>query len=715
MTFKELQQKIVEKFNEIQKADKLFRVEVQGDYLWLLYLNSFKPGDDPVFRDPESTSHTGNLDKNFIRRYGNVVGLDENYNIVTMFDITIPEDSIYYTPMKSLSSEIKKSSVKDIFIEDYEVLNQKLNYERTHKSFKTFKLGIPENHKIYTQEEADKYGVVTPGRVYKFNHFYVDLDRKHVNFSSSSVETLSSVYRSNREVLHRGLQEIELPTLHTVIDLIDRKSLLDGTTHLQKVKGFLQVKEEYLTLKSKLTGEPLRTRSIKLHNWTWKIVNTLSSPKFRNELIGVLCTEIQEDLVKAVKNWNIRVDPVNYMKATAPITQNQINEAEKFVEENGYTESFDRRFATIEDISIEEIVHVSNKEKKQAGLFSDVKPGVTKGQKIEKEKLQEISIEKFMSEVLPSSKFMEVLFENKHIPNLVTLTNSSKSDTKRMFKWSNNLSYTFKGGLAGKSQLKQEVEKLGGKIDGVLRFSISWNKTGNEIVDLDAHAFEPGGREIYYGSHKGRGEKTPLSGYLDIDMIRPTKLGVENITWVEREKMKDGVYKLLVNNYDGGQSNGFEAEVEVDGQIYHYSYKKRLQLREKVVVAEVIKKKDTFTVNHLLPCETSSKKVWGLDTENFHPVELICLSPNHWGENNVGNKYFLFLLHNCKTDENTRSFHVENLNTELLDHRKVMEVLAETRKLLPSGEKQLSGIGFNSTVSEELVVKVDGRLLKIKF
>src|SRR5690606_280699 len=102
-------------------------------YLWQLYLSSFKTGDDPVFRDPSSTTHTCNLDKNFIRRYGNVVGLDENYNIVTMFDIEVPETSKYYTPMKSLSTEIQKCGIRDLFLEDYDVLNQALNYERVQK------------------------------------------------------------------------------------------------------------------------------------------------------------------------------------------------------------------------------------------------------------------------------------------------------------------------------------------------------------------------------------------------------------------------------------------------------------------------------------------------------------------------------------------------------------------------------------------------------
>ena len=44
------------------------------------------------------------------------------------------------------------------------------------------------------------------------------------------------------------------------------------------------------------------------------------------------------------------------------------------------------------------------------------------------------------------------------------------------FKWDNPYSWTYKGNLAGKSELTQMVEARGGNIDGVFRFSHSWNE-----------------------------------------------------------------------------------------------------------------------------------------------------------------------------------------------------------------------------------------------
>jgi hypothetical protein len=179
--------------------------------------------------------------------------------------------------------------------------------------------------------------------------------------------------------------------------------------------------------------------------------------------------------------------------------------------------------------------------------------------------------------------------------------------------------------------------------------------------------------------------------------------------------MKDGVYKFWVNQYSARNSKGFKAEIEFDGDIYSYEYDKPVV--GNVNVAEVTLKSGIFTIRHILPESHSSKELYGLQTNEFHKVNLLCLSPNHWGDNSIGNKHFFFMLEGCKCPDSIRSFHNENLISELLLHRKVMEVLADTNMIESSG-KQLSGVGFNSTVKEEVIVRLQGtfkRVIKIKF
>jgi hypothetical protein len=444
--------------------------------------------------------------------------------------------------------------------------------------------------------------------------------------------------------------------------------------------------------------------------------------KFKNELIGKLCTEIAsgEDLNKCCENWNKRADPANYHKAKAPITKKQIEEAQKFVQENGYLESFDRRIATIDDINVSEIKHISTPTKvKPITIFDKVKPTVNNSQKQTFEGIEEVSIEKFMKDILPTCSSVEVMFDGKHQGNLVTMTTTNVSNSKPIFKWDNNYSWSFSGNLAGKSQIKEAVKTKGGKIDGILRFSINWAENDpTDNTDLDAHCKLPNGSKIYFGNCKYPSISS-TSGFLDVDITHPNyhqnKNIVENIAFTDLKKMPNGPYLFSVHNFANRGNKGVIAEIEFDGNIYNYEYKKCVN--GTIDVAEVTLKDGKFNIKHILPASTTSKEIWNMETNTFQKVNLICLSPNHWGENVVGNKHYFFMLENAKNDKEVRGFHNENLLPDLLTHRKVMEVLGNNCMIEPT-DNQLSGLGFNSTVRDEVIVKLTGsfnRVVKIKF
>ena len=412
------------------------------------------------------------------------------------------------------------------------------------------------------------------------------------------------------------------------------------------------------------------------------------------------------------------------MKATAPITRKQIDEAKKFVEENGYIESFDRRFATIDDIKVSEILHANagKGDIKNVSIFDNVKSTSSRHKRNEFEGIEEISIEKFMKDILPSCESIEVFLSNNHSGNMVSLTTANVPNSKPIFKWNNNYSWTFNGDLAGKSEIKQAVKDAGGNIEGILNFRLAWNDNKlDDNSDLDAWATEPNGSKIGYSTpyrkDRGGNSRSMMSGQLDVDNTSPSgKLAVENITWTDSSKMKDGVYKLWVNQFSARNSKGFKAEIEFDGETYCYEYNKPVS--GNVNIAEVTLKNGVFSIKHIIPeSAVTSKEIYGLESNQFHKVNLICLSPNHWEGNNVGNKHYLFMLDKCKSPVSIRSFHNENLIPELLEHRKVMEVLGSTNSI-ESTDKQLSGLGFNSTVKDELIIKASGtfkRMLKINF
>ena len=244
-----------------------------------------------------------------------------------------------------------------------------------------------------------------------------------------------------------------------------------------------------------------------------------------------------------------------------------------------------------------------------------------------------------------------------------------------------------------------------------------WNEDGRSIVDLDAHAIEPTGHEIYYASYKG--SKTPVcGGMLDVDMIRPHGIGVENIFWTEPERIRDGAYRFFIVNYDRGRNSGAKAEIAYGDEVFTY-----------LVGHEIMKSVDIATVHikngmidhidqseYLVDGNATSKEIYGLETNQFHKVNLVCLSPNHW-DGAFGNKHYFFMLDGAKASEKIRGFHNEFLIPELLEHRKVMEVLGNTMKV-ESTDKQLSGLGFNATVRDEVVLRLQGshkRVIKVQF
>jgi Icc-related predicted phosphoesterase len=708
---KEFNKLIQSKFTQMSQSGKLFRVELTGQQIWDMYLGSFSKENDPVFRDPSSTVHNCNHCKNFFRRYGNIVSIDESFNIVTMFDV-VP-DVEFEATAKVMAAAIKASKIVEVFFETFNELNS-LPCEACNKTNEVFQLGVASNPKRYTKEEAEKFGVVKPNEIRNFNHFHLKVDKAFVDMSGKSVEAIMEGYRSAKNVFQRAMQTISLDTLILVKDLINQGSLLDGTTHLFKVEQFILLKEEY----DKILFENAAD------NWCWAKSYKLPLAKFKNELIGVLCSELSEgeELNKAVQNWNKRVDPINYMKVTAPITKKQIEEAKKFVEQNGYVESFNRRFANIDDIKVSEILHsnVGDGKIKEVSIFDGVKSTSTRHKRNEFDGVEEVSIDKFMKDILPTCSAIEAFLTNAQAGNLVSLTTAA-NNSKPIFKWSNNYSWTFNGNLAGKSQIKQAVKDAGGSVEGVLNFRLAWNDVdGRDDSDLDAWAQEPNRTLIGYSAGYRRdsgNHRTSMSGQLDVDNTRPNgKLAVENITWTDKSKMKDGEYMLWVNQYRASNSQGFKVEIEFDGETYCYEYKNPVMGR--IQVAEVTLKNGKFTIRHILPeSAVSSKEIYGLETNQFHKVSLVCLSPNHWGENNVGNKHYFFMLDGCKSPTSIRSFHNENLLPELAEHRKVLEVLGATNMIEPA-EKQLSGLGFNSTVRDEVILRLQGshkRVIKLKF
>lgn len=327
-------------------------------------------------------------------------------------------------------------------------------------------------------------------------------------------------------------------------------------------------------------------------------------------------------------------------------------------------------------------------------------------------KTEEIGIGEFLSNVLPKTKALYVLLENSHLKNMMTLL-TAQEEAPTLFKWNNPFSWAYTGGIT--DSIKERVKEAGGKVDGEVRVSLSWHN----YDDLDLHVVEPSGNVIMF---RNKMNSTTL-GRLDVDMNAgggQSRNAVENITWPTADRMGRGRYKVMVNNYFQRESidSGYTVQIECRGEVYDIEFPKNPRTSEFHPICEFnYSQAKGLEMIGDVKSNVSSKEKWNLNTNRFHKVKQVLLSPNCWSGVDQGNKHHFFILENCASDEATRPFFNEFLKEELNAHRKFFEVLGGKLLISPTN-RQLAGIGFSETQRNHLFVRVEGsfkRTLKINF
>lgn len=684
MEFTEMRDMLMDHFNEMVKdVNYLFEVAVDKDELWNLYLDSFPAGTNEIYR--ERRWHDCSCCRQFIKSIGNAVVIKDN-KIETIWDFKT-NDTTYQPVLNALSDFIKSHAVSDIYVSKFKKIGTQKNYEEM------------EN-----------------GHIHEWTHFYVELPDRFVDKSSRSEGDIKGGYRDTRNVFKRSLDEISMDALDTILELITSNTLYKGEEWKNALTEFRRYKREY----DKLSSDSEKN----LYVWEKSVKAGIAIGRIRNHSIGTLLVNVSEgmNLDTAVKKYEQIVAPTNYKRSKPIYSKKMLEDAQKKIVELGYMDSLARRYAKLDDITVNDILF-SNKDSAKriegaVDIFGELAKN-TKGRKTKKfSKVEEVTVDTFINDILPTAREVELYLENKHSSNLVSLIAPENKDSKSMFKWGNNFGWAYSGNLTD-SDMKDRVKAAGGNVTGDLRFSIQWNEDGKDNCDLDAHCIESTGYEIYYGSAK-KPNFSPTRGQLDVDIIYPSgKVAVENITWANRDTMKDGVYEFFVNQFSGSVKNGFRAEIEFDGQIYSFDYPHSMRSGENVKVAEVTLNNGKFTIKELIPSSVSSKEIWGVKTNEFVPVSVICYSPNYWSnvENKVGHRHVFFMLKGCINDENPSGMFNEFLIQDLYEHRKVMEALASKMRV-DDTDDQLSGVGFAMDKRAEVVVKVIGsveRVLKIKF
>lgn len=665
MDFKKFKDVIAVEFNKMAKG-KLFVLNLPKEILWETYLNSFKEED--------KQEHNCNACKAFITHYGKVVTINpETLEIETFWDNVHVEG--YEVVAANMVKLIKGGSISNIFI-------------RSDKEF----FGC--DHNLQRLEN---------GEVITWQHLYVVAPQKCLlnNYSGDTIGAVQGKIESSVSVLFRSLTEFTDAAVDTVIELTESGNLYRGSEFLKSIQEFKYLKNEDSKNKSKRM------------NFCWLHYES-SVSKIRNTAIGTLLINLSEDmdLEKAVAKYEAIMAPMNYKRPNALVTPKQIEAAKKTVQELGLESSLPRRHATIDDISVKNVLFVNSDARTlmKDSVFSAIPTAGISNPKAFKNS-SKVNIDDFIHNILPNSQEVEVLFTNDLIPNLVTITAPVNKDAEPLFKWNNNFAWCYNGSVA--DSFKEKVKSAGGCIEGYLRCSLHWFN----YDDLDIHVTQPNHDDICFNHKNGY-----TGGVLDIDMnagYGHSRDSVENIIWKDSNRLAPGIYTLSVNNYFKRETIdvGFECEIEYNSEIFKFTYNKIVPNQSTINVAtmEVFKDK-SISITPIIESNSSFRttKVWNIDTLKFQRVSCIMESPNQW-DLKCGNRHLFFMLQNCKNPYAVRGFFNEYLRSDLeKNHKRVFEALGSAVKS-EYCEEQLSGIGFSDTTKGELIVKVDNKTYKIKF
>lgn len=686
MQFPELELALQKHFAElVTNYGRAFETNVNKDELWNIYLESIPAHRNPVYRVRREFDCS--CCRHFIKNIGSILFLDNEQNKYTIWGFQI-DDPDFQVVLDTMDTYVKNLEITDIYISRFNGVGTKTTRD------------------------------IEDGKVISWDHFYLELPDSFVQRNVDRIERDRANYRDTAQVFNRSLAEISMDAIDTVLDLINSNTLYKGAEWKTAIEQLRTHKEKY----DEIPAERRKLWALKQSQAVGPVVG-----RIRNHSIGVLLTDITNgvDLNEAVTRYERIVAPTNYKRPKAIFTAKMLEEAKQKIMELGYMESLQRRYATLDDITVNNILFSNRDAAKriQGDVFDEMLADVKTTPK-KFDRAEEISIERFVSDVLPGAREVEAYLDNKLASNMVSLIAPVNKDAPSMFKWGNAFSWAYSGNIAD-SDIRRNVKAAGGNVSGVLRFSIQWNDTGEYSGnDLDAHCREYDKNdafkyEIFFGQKNSR----HTSGQLDVDIINPHRgtPAVENITWATKQGMKPGRYDFFVHQYSNrGGRDGFRAEIEFDGQIFRYDYQKELRQNEMVKVASVTLNEDgTFSIHEDLPSTTSSREIWGLKSMNFVPVSVIMYSPNYWDEQDgIGNKHYMFMLKDCVNPEKPNGFYNEFLKQELVEHKRVFEALGG-KMAVELVDDQLSGIGFSSTLRNELVVRVTTgatqRVMKIKF
>jgi hypothetical protein len=639
----------------LQDTCVLVRANVPRSDMYAAYEENFAPEDNPIFRT--NRVHDCNTDKSFLKAIGNIVAIDDNNKMHTLWEVEVP--AMYQPSVDALQRLVSSS-----------VITAPMCWHST-------KLGEKSNISVSPNSLGET-----------FQHFYGDLQYRYVTDESGPV---IDEITSARQTFLRMMTEVRRDSLDTVLELINDGLLQRGEVHRPKLEKIISLHEEYVAID---------TRAERIaFSWRMAANNASFLPRYSSAImVAVLAVnDGSYTLTNIVNMYNKSVVGDSYQVVTAVATSAQIKNTQKFLVENGFIGGLTKRHTKPSDMSINDVIYAAGDVQfKDTNIF-DLLAQEAVDRSSEMLKGTPISMDKFISEVVPVAKGIELFMQANMKGNLCNIITQEDASAKSIHPWGNGSTWSYNGDVA--DAVMERVKEEGGVSDAENCVTLHWDYKD----DLDISLRTPTGT-VHFGNKRGNGCE------LDVDMNvqsgSASDNAVENIFF--HGAVPTGSYTVIVNNYHRRTSGrGFGLRVSNSEGVTNYKYDDVLANQKSVrcLTFNGIGGKMTDLAvmdNNVVETEGTKQEVWNLTTQTYVPVDMVMLSPNFWEGKRHGHKHTMFMLRDCKNPESVRSFYNEQLIGELQKDRKVMQVVGGRMRVAYSDE-QMAGVGFSESKKDATV------------
>ena len=350
-----------------QINNRLFFVDVNPNELYVMF-NNFctDEGINPIYK--ECNFHVCNSCKHFFNTFGKVVIVTKSYvedkpifTKTSVFHILATEDTIYKPVFEKLEKYLlERPIVKPAIF----------------------------NPNTATSLQPYSYETLDDGSRIKHNHFYIPLFQLPGIYVSETANQDIAKINANVEALLK-LDERYIEPIEIVLEIIENTGLYRANEHRQELLDYLDFIKNTPTIIIEDYYNCVFYNSFNIPNI---FINTdlckelcddshnyksVSFPTLINTALGQLIKNLQKgmDIEEAVGKYLNMVDAQNYQRPKKIITSSMVNQAEKRLTQLGYLDSIPRRYATIDDLPIQEVDYINknNTHQKEESIFDELK------------------------------------------------------------------------------------------------------------------------------------------------------------------------------------------------------------------------------------------------------------------------------------------------------------------------------------------------------